>query len=440
MRSLRKTLLVSLMAGTLAVIGLGGLATYGTARIEVDALMDYQLRQLALSLRDQQLGRFGAPRALPPPDPSLDVVIQVWDANGFSLYQSHPHSGLPALARLGYDVVHTREGDWRAFSVPLLDRVIQVAQPMRIRERLAADAALRTVTPMLAMLPLLGVLIWLVIGRGLSPLSRLAGEVAKRHPEALHALPAEGAPVEVRPLVRALNHLLGRLDEALAAQRDFVADAAHELRTPLTALQIQLELAQRATDEATRNAALGDLSRGLERATHLVRQLLTLARQERGRGDPEEMPALALADIVRLALTDHAPQASAKSIDLGAGMLADAAMARGEAEALRTMVGNLIDNAIKYTPAGGHVDVHVEAAATGSRLRVEDSGPGVPEAERERVLDRFYRRQDAETTGSGLGLAIVQRIVERHGAILKLGEGSRGGLSVEIEFPAVSMG
>lgn len=441
MTSLRRTLLLSLLLGIVGVMALGGLATYGMARGEIDALMDYQLRQLALSLRDQQFAALRADRPLPPPDESLDFVIQIWDGRGVQLYLSHPHSVLPALAQLGYSSIQTTEGEWRAFSVPLLDHVIQVAQPMKVRRHLAAEAAWRTLIPVLATLPLLGALIWFLVGHGLKPLQQLANDVAQRRADALDPLPVTGIPDEVRPLVLALNHLLERLGQALAAQREFVADAAHELRTPLTALQIQLQLTERATDEASRTTALNDLGTGLSRATHLVQQLLTLARQEPGTELNLARQTLVLADLVRQSLVDHAALANTRQIDLGAPRLDDRLLIDGDPASLRTMIGNLIDNALRYTPSGGRVDLVVESNAETAGilnccLRVDDSGPGIPPEDRQRVLDRFFRRPGTEQPGSGLGLAIVQRVADRHQAKLQLGDSPLGGLRVSVCFMA----
>ena len=305
MRSLRRTLLLSLLGALVVVFAVGGLATYIAARAEVDGLMDYQLRQLALSLRDQQFGRPSA-APLPAPEESLDFVIQIWDSSGVQLYLSRPHSTLPSLAQLGYSTVKTTEGNWRVFSTPLLDRVIQVAQPMSVRSRMAADAALRTLMPVVALIPLFGALIWYLVGRGLRPLERLAREVAARRPDSLEPLRADHVPDEAQPLVQELNHLLDRLGQALSAQRAFVADAAHELRTPLAALQIQLQLCERASDVDARRAALGELRAGLQRATHMVQQLLTLARQEPGAG-----PQAALARRIRGPAVRTAPETPA---------------------------------------------------------------------------------------------------------------------------------
>lgn len=437
MSSLRRTLLLSLLGALIAVFLAAGLATFAAARAEIDDLMDYQLRQLALSLRDPQFGRPLAPPSAAAEE-SLDFIIQIWDRSGVQLYLSRPHSVLPALVQLGYSTARTPEGDWRTFSIPLLDRVIQVAQPMAVRNRMAADAALRTLLPLLAATPLFALLIWYLVGRGLRPLERLAGEVAARRPDALQPLRPDQVPLEARPLVHALNHLLDRLEAALAAQRAFVADAAHELRTPLAALQIQLQLCERAGDSQARAAALAELRAGLQRATHMVQQLLTLARQEPGAGPTPQGP-VRLADIARQALAGHAQLADARRIDLGATRLDDELVATGDADALLTLAGNLVDNAIRYTPEGGRIDVGVQRAggAEGERywLTVCDSGPGIPSDERERVLDRFYRRPGQQEPGTGLGLAIVRSIAARHGATLVLDASPLGGLRVAVGFP-----
>ena len=437
MGSLRRTLLLSLLGALTAVFLAAGVATFMTARAEIDDLMDYQLRQLALSLRDPLFGRSATPPAAP--EESLDFVIQIWDNTGVQLYLSRPHSVLPALAQLGYSMMKTPEGDWRTFAVPLLDRVVQVAQPMAVRNRMAADAALRTLLPLLAAIPLFAVLIWYLVGRGLRPLERLARDVASRRPDALQPLLAERVPQEAQPIVHALNQLLERLDKTLSAQRAFVADAAHELRTPLAALQIQLQLCERASDEQARAAALAELRVGLQRATHMVQQLLTLARQEPGAESSPPQASARLADIARQTLADHAQLADARRIDLGATQLDDELLVHGDRAALHTLASNLVDNAIHYTPEGGQIDVSVlregEGGQTRHWLSICDSGPGIPPDERERVLDRFYRRPDQSEPGTGLGLAIVRSIAERHGATLVLDASPLGGLRVAVGFP-----
>jgi signal transduction histidine kinase len=251
----------------------------------------------------------------------------------------------------------------------------------------------------------------------------------------LQPLPESDLPEEVQPLVHALNDLLGRLGRAMATQRGFIADAAHELRTPLTAVQLQLELARWATTPEEREAAFEDLQRGVSRAIHLVGQLLTLARED---PDVSERPLQPtdLSEIARLAVAEQTPLAIARQVDVG---VSEAALSviQGDPEALRVMLSNLIDNAIRYSPAGGRVDVSVTQRDHRALLTVQDAGPGIPVADRGRVFDRFFRGgNDLDVPGSGLGLAIVKGIADRHRATIQMDAGPAGrGLSVSVFFP-----
>ena len=439
MTSVRRTLLITLLGAIVLISALNGVATYLLARAEIDQLMDYQLRQLALSLRNQHLTR-GFADPLVAPDEALDVVIQIWDVRGVRLYLSHPHSSLPSLVRLGYSNAPSKEGTWRVYAVPMPDHVIQVAQRLRVRSQLAARSALQTLLPTLATIPVLGVLIWLLVSRGLRPLQALTREVHHRQPEALTPIDARAAPEEVRPLVDALNQLLARLGLALEAQREFVADAAHELRTPLTALQIQLQLAESAADDGQRRNAHETLRGGLTRSIHLVNQLLTLARLEPGADEGKATAGrIELAALVRSVLIEYGPLAAAREINLGATRLDEQVIVSGTESDLRTLIANLISNAVKYTPQGGQIDVALDAADPPfACLRVDDSGPGIPEAERGRVFDRFYRRGVQGASGTGLGLAIVQRVASRHHAQITLGTAPLGGLRVDVRMPQMT--
>lgn len=433
MTSIRRRLLV----GLLAVVLCGGLiAAFGVylqARREANELFDYQLRQMALSLRDQTFNPFAADE---PPElgESFDFVIQVWGRDGVRLYYSHPRPALPNRARLGYETVATPEGLWRVFSLQQRGLTFQVAQPMSVRDELAATAALRTLIPFLLLLPALGLLVWFTVGRGLRPLEAMAHAVKARTPTALHPLPDSGTPEEIRPLVAALNDLLLRLDRTLGAQRQFVADAAHELRTPLTALGLQIQLAERAATADERAAAFATVKEGLTRAAHLVDQLLTLARQE-----PEvaERPveAVDLSDLARQIIAEYTLLAAAKSVDLGMAR-SEAVIINGDRDGLRVMLRNLVDNAVRYTPGGGKIDVSVFAGAAGPVVEVADNGPGIAPADRARVFDRFYRSAGQDLPGSGLGLAIVKNVAERHRARVILADGPDGkGLAVRVLFP-----
>ncbi|MDF9392019.1 MULTISPECIES: ATP-binding protein [Methylococcus] len=430
MRSIRRRLIAALLATIAGAIGAGAYATYSAARSEVDALLDYQLRQLALSLGDQ---------AYPPParqgHDDLDFVIQVWSPEGFQLYYSHPHRSLPGLVGNGYATVETREGAWRVYALPMGRQVIQVAQPMWVRNKLALEAASRVLTPVVVLLPVLSLAIWFIVGRGLAPLRRLAQAVAARTPQSLTPLPEARIPEEALPLVRSLNDLLSRLSEALAAQRAFIADAAHELRTPIAAMQLQADLAEHAATADERAAAMEDLKAGVRRAARAVQQLLTLARQE---PDAVSVPLtrVVLADVAQQVVAEHAGLAAQKGIDFGFAEIDPELSITGDPGALHTLLANLVDNAVRYTPPGGVVDVSVRRSEDGQPcLEVVDTGPGIPAAERGRVFDRFYRGAETTEAGTGLGLTIVRAIADRHGAIVTLADGVDKGLCVRVLFP-----
>lgn len=432
MKSIRRNLLLVLMAAATLIVALGATVTYRIARQQVDAIFDYHLRQVALSLAD----RVADPHPLPGigmPDPQLDLVIQIWSEEGLTLYFSHAHRVLPNLVRIGYADVATSDGTWRVFALQTHGRTIQVAQPMELRQHLAFSAALRILVPSLLLLPALAVGIWIAVGRGLRPLDQIAAALASRKPGALELPPLPAAPAEIAPVLAALNDLLARLDKALSAQRGFVADAAHELRTPLAALRLQAQLVDRAADDTTRRSAITAFSHGLDRMTRVVEQLLTLARQEPGTAQAIPVP-VDLAGLARDAIAAHLDLAAAKRIDLGAVSLEDDLRIMGDPPALAILMNNLLDNAIRYTPAGGTVDVTVGTADGRIFIEVSDSGPGIAAEDRPHVFDRFYRGRRTREPGSGLGLAIVKAVAERHSADITLGESRLGGLAVRVLF------
>ena len=434
MRSIRARLLAWLFAGVVFIGVTGGLIVYRNALVEADAFFDYHLRQTALILRDEPV-EYSVAAQLPANDAAYDFVVQVWTLDGVRVYLSRPHSVLPNVTTLGFSSVTTSEGRWRVYGAQAMTKVIQVAQPMRVREQQAVDLALKTLRPFALLLPVLGFLIWIAVGSALQPLQRLTTLVKARRVDALDPLPDERLPDEVRPLVGALNDLLVRLGVALNRERAFMADAAHELRTPLTALHLQMEMLSRAANEAERDDAMEKLSAGMQRAIRLVEQMLSLARQE-PRAEPVRV-SVPLADIAREVVAELVPLADAKQIDLGISN-SQPATVLGDPDALRTLTRNLVDNAVRYTRAGGRVDVSVENGAPGEQaiLKVVDNGPGIPPEERSRVLDRFYRRPGTSPPGSGLGMAIVKAIADAHDAALELDSGADGrGLAVSVRFP-----
>jgi two-component system, OmpR family, sensor kinase len=433
--SLRRRLLGFLLAAILLTALLLATVAYRTARAEADEIFDFQMQQMALSLRA------GLPMADPrggrgdlPDDLEQSFVIQVWSADGLRVFQS-AHTALPQRAVLGFATVQARGATYRVFSLQSASHVIQVAQDVAARRQMAEALALRSVLPMALMAPLLMALTWWVVGHSLAPVARVRQQIAQRQANDLDPVNDHGLPAEVQPLVQELNGLLGRVRQAFDAQQRFVADAAHELRSPLAALKLQLQGLQRAADDAARDHAVARLSTGIDRATRLVEQLLVLARQQAGATEGLPAQALVLADVVRQALADATPAAQARQIDLGLAQ-ADEARIDGHAEPLRILLRNLLDNAVKYTPPGGTVDVSVRREAGALALLVEDSGPGIAEADRDRALDRFHRLAGSAASGSGLGLAIVKAIADLHGATLELGQAARlGGLAVTVRFP-----
>src|SRR5579872_1702343 len=266
--SIRARLLVALLSVVIAVSILAGVLTYRRVLAETSTLFDYQLRQMALSLRSQVSL---APRLeLPPQQGDSDFVVQIWDPFGTRIYLSRP--GLPLVNRvvLGYETLDLQGETWRVYGLETVDGVIQIAQPARVREALARRAALHVAIPLLLLLPLLGgASIW-VVGTSLSPLRRVAAEVQLRDVHTLAPVETVPLPQEIAPLIDALNRLLARLQAAFALQRAFVADAAHELRSPLTAVRVQLQLLDRAPDEAAHSEARAELGAAVERAIHLV--------------------------------------------------------------------------------------------------------------------------------------------------------------------------
>ncbi len=434
MNSIRVRLLASLLGLLALAAALMGAVTYRNVLAETEAIFDYQLQQMALSLRDQ--GEISAAQADSIADAQLDFVIQIWTVDGRSIYASRPHSSLPARALLGLATLKVEGRAWRTYSVATGERVIQIAQPVEIRQALAARAAWRSVLPLLLMAPLAALVIWWLAARNLAPLARLAGELRSRDAQSLAPLATGGLPDELSPLAAALNALLDRLRLSLDTQRAFVADAAHELRSPLTALKLQLELLRRAGDEADRDAARAGIGAGIDRATRLVEQLLALARSEPSAA-AGPMERVDLAEIARRMVAETVPFAASRGIEFEL-VAARPAFVVGDPVALGLLLRNLVDNAARYSPPGSRVEVGVGVDGGAVTLTVDDAGPGIPEADRQRVFDRFYRRAESGESGSGLGLAIVQSVATAHGARVALDRSPRGGLRASVRFAAAA--
>ena len=431
--SLRARLLW-LLGGAIALVAVvQASVAYRTARAEADDLFDYQMQQMALSLRT------GLPVTVVPGgvigaegDTQEGFVVQVWTVDGLEVFRSNLRAALPQRAVLGFSTVNFGGSHWRVFAVASRSHVIEVAQDMAVRRALAGSLALRTVAPILLMAPVLMLLMWWAVSTSFGPVARVRRQLATRQANDLTPVGEDGLPEEVQPLIHELNLLFARLQQAFEAQQHFVADASHELRSPLAALRLQVQALGRASDSEGRERAVGRLLAGIDRATRLVEQLLVLARHQAGTVAAAPAQPVALAELARLELAEAAATARDAHVDVGL-VHADDVRVSGHAEALRILLRNLLDNAIKYTPPGGRVDVEVRREGDLAVLRVDDSGGGIAASERPRVLDRFYRSTGASAPGSGLGLAIVKAIAEMHGASMTLDQAPQlGGLRVEV--------
>ena len=317
--------------------------------------------------------------------------------------------------------------------------LVQVAENRSGRNEFARQILFRMVVPQALLIALVFVTLWFAVGRGLGPLNTLRAEIQSRSHRDLSAVPEEQAPQEVRPLIHAMNELLERLSLALAAQQRFIADAAHQLRTPIAGLKTQTELALRQTPPGEAKETLRQLSSAAAQTTRLVNQLLSLARAEPSVGRLQALRRLNLADLAREATTEWVPRALERNVDLGFDADSQRAEVEGDPFLLREMLNNLLDNAIRYTHSGGQVTVRVQCRGDRPVLQIEDNGSGIPETERARVFERFYRMLGTGAEGCGLGLAIVREIAQSHGADVQLESGGGGvGTVVTVLFPVIA--
>ncbi len=435
--SLRGLLLGAALVAVLVATLIQALVGYQFALAEADALFDRHMQQVAKALSTGTLSRNAVPSPHEDADrEGEDFVVQVWTRDGVQLFQSAAHHRLRPQASPGFSEVPTLDArTFRVFVLITEGEIVQVAQDMGTRRSVARALALRSVLPGLVMAPVLMLVLWWGVRRALAPLARVQLDMAQRRADDLSAVRDDDLPQEIRPLTRELNLLFERVRHAFEMQQHFVSDAAHELRSPLTALKVQAQGLQRAPDEAARERAARRLTAGLDRLTHLVDQLMLLARQEaKGEAAHARVP-LSLTEVALAALTDKLPKAHEAGVDLGVHD-SQAVTVMGQADTLRVLVRNLLDNACKYAPRGGVVDLSVTAHAGCGVLVVEDSGPGIAPEHRERVWGRFYRVPGSQADGSGLGLAIVRAVAQAHGAEITLGASERlGGLKVVVRFP-----
>ncbi len=443
--SLRWRLLRGASVAAALVILVTGLVGYSMASHEAEELMDGHLAQEARLLmaltrsRDLNLEDLRQRLELLAP-PSLDsyepkVEFQIGDASGAILLRTQGAPRIPVMGLAGYSEIERDGVAWRVFnfSAPDVPYRVQVAQSLQIRERVAVEVAMQVVWPLAIILPTLILLLYYAVRRGLLPLEEFAAEVGRFTPDTIHALSGARAPSEAQPLVQAINRLLARLTVTLEGERRFTADAAHELRTPLAALKVHSEVALATQETDVRTHAIRQVKNGVDRAGHLVEQLLRLARLDplAKLPDPRRFDLVA---CVREAVAhwSHRADAPALVFELPQAPLPIS----GDPDLVGIVLRNLLDNAQRYAPAGTQVTVRLAGQDGVAVLEVLDQGPGVGDRELSRLTERFFRGERPGAEGSGLGLAIVQRIAQLHAAELQIANREEGGLRVRLLFPA----
>ena len=419
MASIRSKIVFTLVSALFVAGFVASWATYYSTRSEFSAIFDSQLKHTAMEIVES--GAIDVSRiTLVGQSPQLNLFVQIYDAHENRIYMSQHRSPLPVAEVVGFSDVKLDSGEeWRQYTSTVGTRIIQVAQPMDVRDKLAVSAAMRIVQPMLVLIPFLAIAIWFVIVQSLQPRSRAARGVPMRSPSYLEPIVIKNLPYELKSLVGAINNLLRRLSESLNAQQRFASDAAHELRTPLAAIKLQAQLLSRCKPEDKAKYA-ARLQQGVARATRLVEQLLTIARLDPENAD-KPMSEVDLAAVASSAVEELSQSARDKAITLTAR--AEPLTMMGMPDAIHLMVVNLADNAIRYTPENGRIEIGVKQKGNDAVITVTDDGPGIAPEERERVFERFYRALGTKVSGTGLGLAIVSRIVAMHNGTIRITDG-----------------
>jgi two-component system, OmpR family, sensor histidine kinase QseC len=443
-RSLQLRLLALVLGTVLLLWGTAAVLTWRDASHELDELLDSHLAQAAALLVVQQADIEGDEVADAPilHRYAPKVAFQVFHEGRLALRSSNApawpvrSTGVPPDS--GFRTVSVDGVAWRVFAAHGAARDVRVYVGEQVDSRSAIlRAALRgTLGPMLLALPLLALGAWWAVARGLAPLRALGRTLASRRADDLRPLGAADAPTEMLPMLAALNGLFARIATLLESERRFTADAAHELRTPIAAIRAQAQVALAEADDALRRDALRHTIDGCDRATRLVEQLLTLARIEAERapaGQRFDLAALAQAVVAEIA-----PRALAKQQKVEFEG-APGSVVEGDETLLRVLVRNLVDNAVRYSPARSRIEVRVAPDADEVVFEVADSGLGLDDAELRRLGERFFRVAGNDESGSGLGWSIVRRIAAAHDADLRVARSAAlGGLEVRVALPSAA--
>lgn len=367
------------------------------------------------------------------------LAFQVWDEQKRLRLRSDssPDEALSAF-HPGFSEPEIAGERWRVFTLHSAAGLwYQAGEVHAIRDEMAEDIARGTLAPLLIELPLMVFMVWVIVSWGLQALARVTREIQQRAVDQLTPIDVARAPQEIASTVRAVNHLMARLDAALSRERRFTADAAHELRTPLAALQVHAENLRRADSPEQRRESGAFVQQGIDRLSRLVEQLLELSRLDPA-ATASEFASVSMASVVKQVLEDLAVASVARDVELDYEAPSGALSVSGDELLLGLLVRNLVDNAVRYTPAGGRVNIRLLSAHGHIELVIEDSGPGIDAAARERVFERFHRELGTGQPGSGLGLSIVRQVAEIHHASVRLDQSpGLGGLRVCVRLPSV---
>ncbi|MBA4785922.1 MAG: sensor histidine kinase N-terminal domain-containing protein [Rhizobiales bacterium] len=454
MNSIRTRLFVILLATTGAVWLFAAAWIYASTQAEVERVLDARLMEAARMVSslitdhriDPAVAADAATSNAPPPpfedagdSYSRQLSCQIWSLEGglVSRSESAPAASL-ASHMSGFEETEIDGERWRVYAVvnPTLGVRVLVGDSLEIRDRLIGDVIKGLLLPGIAILPILAALIWLSVGRGLAPLTRIAEGLAGRSASELHPVDDGSVPREVRPVIRALNSLFGRVAEARDRERSFTAYAAHELKTPLAGLKTQAQIALRTDDQKVQRDALSHISTSVDRTSRMVRQLIDLATVDASQGvatdEPVDIAAL-LGEVASELETQLAVNDAHVAVELG-DQAQRPAVLRIDRVLVRLAIRNLLENAIQHSPKGGEVRCRVTLRRNEVVVEILDEGPGIAEADETRATERFYRGTKAHGHGSGLGLSIVQMALDRLGGSLAFERGGRW-FTARVSFP-----
>ena len=435
--SLKTRLSYWISAAILSVAIIAASFTFSSAFEEAHELQDDVLQQMAVLFDHYSLTlNNGTLTPLSQDQLEFQVSVQLLGSNSASNALDQNTLALPSNLTDGFHTVNLATQSWRVFVRTLSStQRIAIAQDTAIRDDIAFETALHTLMPLLVLIPLLLLLLGYILGKILGPISILAHEVDRQTEHDLQLIPTTQLPSEIVPFVEAINRLLSKNSQVIASQKRFIADAAHELRSPITALSLQAQRLQQTelTDDARQK--LNALQAGIGRSIHLLEQLLSMARQQDN--SVQQPQTISLKMVFVEVIEDLYPLAEAKEIDLGFSQDNDAEL-NANLVRLKTLIHNLIDNAIRYTPNGGKIDLSITKTDQYIEMTIKDTGPGIATDEAQKVFEPFYRVLGSNEYGSGLGLAIVASIVQQMDAKISLAPTdpvNNCGLCITVRFP-----